>query len=337
MPQSPSPSPSPSRSQSPALPTLPGATPADGAACVYFDGACPLCSREIATYRGARGGDQLQWVDAAACEGAALGPALTREAALARLHVRLPDGRLISGARAFVAIWEQLPAFRALALLARIPGAVWVMEGAYRAFLRLRPLWRSALADTAPWAGWPAALRRELRTDHAGEAGAVMIYRGVLALARDAGLREFARHHLETEARHLSLIEAQVPRAGRSRLLPLWRLAGWLTGALPACLGPRAVYATIEAVEIFVDHHYAAQLDQIDALLPDTPAEARPALRALRALLADCQRDEQAHRDEARARQAHATLTGPARWLAAGWAAVVGTGSAGAVRVSRWL
>ena len=257
--------------------------------------------------------------------------------------MRLPDGRLLSGASAFVAIWQRLPAFRGLALLARIPGVLWVMEGLYRAFLRLRPLWRAAPVTAAQaeardrWQDWPLALRRELRTDHAGEAGAVMIYRGVLALARDAGLRAFAQHHLDTEARHLALIETRVPRAGRSRLLPLWRVAGWLTGALPACLGPRAVYATIEAVETFVDHHYAVQLTQIDTLLPTAPAATQASLVELRALLADCQRDEVAHRDDARARLGESPPRGAVAWLTAAWTTVVGAGSAGAVRVSRWI
>ena len=330
-------------------PQAPEAQPAD--ACVYFDGGCPLCAREIATYRSARGGDQLQWVDAAVCADPALGAALSREAALRRLHVRLPDGRLLSGASAFVAIWQRLPAFRGLALLARIPGVLWVMEGLYRAFLRLRPLWRAAPVTAAQaeardrWQSWPLALRRELRTDHAGEAGAVMIYRGVLALARDTardtahdtGLRAFAQHHLDTEARHLALIETLVPRAGRSRLLPLWRVAGWFTGALPACLGPRAVYATIEAVETFVDHHYAVQLAQIDRLLPTAPAAAQASLTELRALLADCQRDELAHRDDARARLGGSPSRGAVAWLTAAWTTVVAAGSAGAVRVSRWI
>jgi ubiquinone biosynthesis monooxygenase Coq7 len=102
----------------------------------------------------------------------------------------------------------------------------------------------ASLWPAQAWSTWPAALRRELRTDHAGEAGAVMIYRGVLAVARDATLREFARHHLDTEARHLALIEAVVPGAGRSRLLPLWRVAGWLTGALPACWRPSSIRTT---------------------------------------------------------------------------------------------
>ena len=184
---------------------------------------------------------------------------------------------------------------------------------------------------------WPAALKRELRTDHAGEAGAVMIYRGVLAVARDATLRAFAQHHLETESRHLALIEAVVPPSGRSRLLPLWRVAGWLTGAIPACFGPRTVYATIEAVETFVDTHYAAQLVQIDALAPDAAAPMRASLGELRALLAACQQDELVHRDDARTRRGAAARTGLPGALTAAWTWVVGAGSAGAVRVSRWV
>ena len=185
---------------------------------------------------------------------------------------------------------------------------------------------------------WAPALRRELRTDHAGEAGAVMIYRGVLAVAGDATLRAFAQHHLETESRHLALIEAVVPPSGRSRLLPLWRVAGWLTGAIPACFGPRAVYATIEAVETFVDVHYAAQLVLIDELLPAADAHTRVSLTELRTMIAACQQDELAHRDDARGRRRLAARP-PAIVAAASaaWCWVVGAGSAGAVRVSRWV
>jgi ubiquinone biosynthesis monooxygenase Coq7 len=185
--------------------------------------------------------------------------------------------------------------------------------------------------------GWPAALKRELRTDHSGEAGAVMIYRGVLAVARDDTLRAFAQHHLETESRHLALIEEVVPPSGRSRLLPLWRVAGWLTGALPACFGPRTVYATIESVETFVDTHYAAQLAQIDALAPGAEPPVQASLAELRALLAACREDELVHRDDARARRAAAPRAGLQAALTAGWTWVVGAGSAGAVRVSRWV
>jgi ubiquinone biosynthesis monooxygenase Coq7 len=144
----------------------------------------------------------------------------------------------------------------------------------------------------------PRTLIADLRTDHAGETGAVMIYRGILAATRDAALRHFAQHHLATEARHLAEIEPLLSRRQYSRLLPLWRVAGWLTGALPALLVPRAVYATIEAVETFVDRHYAEQIESIDR---QDPARTQLSLQSLRTLLETCRGDEVAHRDEAAA------------------------------------
>lgn len=166
----------------------------------------------------------------------------------------------------------------------------------------------------------PAWLVADLRSDQAGETGAVWIYRGVLAVSRDRRLRAFAERHLATERRHLGLIEACLPAADHSRLLPLWRVAGWLTGALPALIGPRAVYGTIAAVETFVDQHYQAQVDR----LTDQAAWA-----PLRELLDGCRRDEVDHRDEA------AALAGPPGRLMRAWCRLVGAGSALAVTVCR--
>jgi len=46
---------------------------------VYFDGACPLCRREIALYRRAAGEGRIDWVDASACAPPALGGDLARD------------------------------------------------------------------------------------------------------------------------------------------------------------------------------------------------------------------------------------------------------------------
>jgi 3-demethoxyubiquinol 3-hydroxylase len=177
---------------------------------------------------------------------------------------------------------------------------------------------------------WPAKLLADLRTDHAGETGAVMIYRGILAVSRDAAVRRFAQGHLATEAEHLAAIEPLLPPPQRSRLLPLWRGAGWLTGALPAMLGPRAVYATVQAVETFVDRHYREQIEAIDRL---DPGRASPPLQALRALLQSCRADEIGHRDEAALLLAGSAK--PASLLLRLWAASVGAGSRVAVKICR--
>lgn len=178
----------------------------------------------------------------------------------------------------------------------------------------------------------PATLIADLRTDHAGETGAVMIYRGILATTTDAGVRHFAQSHLATETRHLAEIEPLLTRRQCSRLLPIWRVAGWLTGALPALFGPRAVYATIEAVETFVDRHYAEQIESIDR---QDPGHTRASLQALRALLEGCRSDEVAHRDEAAALCAVGGRPAP-RALRV-WVGMVGNGSRVAVKICRWI
>jgi demethoxyubiquinone hydroxylase (CLK1/Coq7/Cat5 family) len=282
--------------------------PAD-ACTVYFDGACPLCRREIAHYRRAAGEAGIDWVDASACPPSALGGDLPRQAALSRLHVRLADGSLVAGAAAFAAIWARLPGYSWLAALAARRPVMAAMEIAYAAFLRLRPLWRRAEPAAAVL---PREVLGDLRTDHLAEAGAVQIHRGILALTDDADLRAFAARRLAIEHLHLRRVRRWLPSGERSWLLPLWRAAGWLTGAVAALIGPRAVLATVSAAERFVDRRYAAQIERLSA---------HPELSELRAALAACRSDEFARLD---ARQC---LRARSRLLGRGRAAVVGKGS----------
>jgi len=168
----------------------------------------------------------------------------------------------------------------------------------------------------------PPDMVPELRSDHAGETGAVWIYRGILLVSRDAGVRAFARRHLATERSHLEKMAWLLPWRQRSRLLPLWRIAGFMTGALPAVFGPRAVFGTIAAVETFVDLHYQHQIDTL---------ASRPRDAALRAVLLECQADECDHREEAVA-ALHGGAPGP---LLRTWCRLVGGGSAFAVELAR--
>ncbi|NJL08298.1 MAG: DUF393 domain-containing protein, partial [Methylacidiphilales bacterium] len=92
--------------------TSPPAPAAAPALTVYYDGSCPVCSREIAHYRRCEGADAIVWTDITKATGEALAPDLTRSAALARFHVRRADGSLVDGGRAFAEIWQALPRFR---------------------------------------------------------------------------------------------------------------------------------------------------------------------------------------------------------------------------------
>ena len=114
---------------------------------VLYDGACPLCRREIGIYRGLQPSAPVCFADVSDI-AQPLPPGTTREQLLARFHVRDADGRLLSGAQAFLALWDTLPGWRWLARVGRLPGAAWAMERAYRLFLHARPAlqrWASRL------------------------------------------------------------------------------------------------------------------------------------------------------------------------------------------------
>jgi 3-demethoxyubiquinol 3-hydroxylase len=315
--------------------TAPTTTPAaitGKALTVYFDGACPVCSKEIAYYQRQAGAQACEWIDASRCTELELGSDLTRDAALGRFHVRHPNGALISGMGGFAALWKVLPKTQWLGHFASFGPMPFLMDQAYRVFLAVRPLWRAPPTATSTW---PVHIVKELRSDHAGEVGAVQIYRGMLAVTRNAELRRFAEHHLATEQAHLTTIEKHLPRAHHSRLLSAWRVAGWLTGALPALFGARAAYATVAAVETFVNQHYASQIEWIDAhlqtagLLGRIDAAQTAQLLCLRADLERCRLDELQHRDEA-------LTAGIAQGLfISTWTALVSSGSASAVALAR--
>jgi predicted DCC family thiol-disulfide oxidoreductase YuxK len=102
---------------------------------VWYDGACPLCIREIALIRRLDRRRAIEFVDVAGEDAAC---PIDRAVLLARFHA-LEGGVLLSGAAAFAAMWRAVPLLRPLGLAARLPGALWLLERAYRGFLRVRP------------------------------------------------------------------------------------------------------------------------------------------------------------------------------------------------------
>jgi predicted DCC family thiol-disulfide oxidoreductase YuxK len=103
---------------------------------VWFDGACPLCRREIALMRRLDRAGRIAFLDVAG-EGAAC--PIDRAALLARFHAQERGRPIVSGAAAFAAMWRAVPMLKPLGTVALWPPALWAMEGAYRLFLRLRP------------------------------------------------------------------------------------------------------------------------------------------------------------------------------------------------------
>jgi len=105
---------------------------------VLYDGSCPICSREIEHYKQRDLQGAIKWCDVSS-------PVFTppaghsKEVLMRRFHIMRTDGSIVSGAAAFVYLWEQLPGWRVLAQLSRLPGALAAMEWGYDGFLRIRP------------------------------------------------------------------------------------------------------------------------------------------------------------------------------------------------------
>ena len=124
----------------------------------YFDGACPVCAREIAHWRrllaaapGQTATAQLMLHDISTGDlgrlGAEFGVGL--EEAMSRAHAIDDSGTLHTGVAAFVVAWAQLPRWRLLAALLRLPMAASIAEVAYGAWARARPVLRAHRPETA--------------------------------------------------------------------------------------------------------------------------------------------------------------------------------------------
>jgi predicted DCC family thiol-disulfide oxidoreductase YuxK len=105
---------------------------------VHFDGACPICRREISFYRRRRGAEKINWIDISK-EDAPLPGTLSPAAARARFHVKDTTGRLLSGGVAFAYLLTRFPSLRYAGLLATTRPFVWLLEPGYDLFLRVRP------------------------------------------------------------------------------------------------------------------------------------------------------------------------------------------------------
>ncbi len=114
-----------------------------------------------------------------------------------------------------------------------------------------------------------ARLAEMLRVDHAGEYGAVAIYRGQRAvfsgLAHKAETAAAIEEMEAGEEEHLKTFDRLLAeRKVRPTLLaPIWNAAGFGLGAATALMGEKAAMACTAAVEDVIEKHYA---DQIDAL-----------------------------------------------------------------------
>ena len=102
---------------------------------VWFDGGCPLCTREIALMRRLDRGRAIRFIDVAGPDSQC---PIDRKALLERFHAR-ENGVMLSGAAAFAAMWRAIPVLRPLGQLARHRLVLKLLEALYLQLLKVRP------------------------------------------------------------------------------------------------------------------------------------------------------------------------------------------------------
>lgn len=130
----------------------------------YYDGACPLCVREVRLLRRLDTRGRLRFVDIAAPGFDAASVGVSREALMDRIHGRLADGTLVEGVEVFRRLYAAV-GFGALVAPTRLPGVRQMLDLAYRWFAknRLRLTGRCA-GDACGLAAGPRSAQRAYRS-----------------------------------------------------------------------------------------------------------------------------------------------------------------------------
>ena len=106
---------------------------------VLYDGACPLCSREMALMKRLDRKRRLRFLDFSTSDydGAAIGIPVSELSAV--IHAQWEDGTVITGVEVFRAIWQAV-GLRLLAQISRLPVLDPLVRTAYDWFAKNR-LW----------------------------------------------------------------------------------------------------------------------------------------------------------------------------------------------------
>jgi predicted DCC family thiol-disulfide oxidoreductase YuxK len=107
---------------------------------VFYDGGCPVCSREIDHYRRMSSGDKLIFVDISDPDFDPKPYGRTLEEFMDEMHAMDADGCFYRGVDAFCALWQGLPVrfYGRIGEILGLPGIHLLARIGYRVFARLR-------------------------------------------------------------------------------------------------------------------------------------------------------------------------------------------------------
>jgi predicted DCC family thiol-disulfide oxidoreductase YuxK len=135
---------------------------------VFFDGDCPLCSREIALLRSLDRKQRIRFTDIAAPDFDAAACGKTQAELMNHIHGRLPDGRWRTGVEVFRELYSAV-GFGPVVAVSRWSGLRHLLDWGYERFAENRLRWTRRCSDGGCAVGpevqglearaWPALTR----------------------------------------------------------------------------------------------------------------------------------------------------------------------------------
>ena len=86
---------------------------------VYYNNSCKICKTEIDLYKKQKI-DEIEWVDITDGSPITKYTGKNSKALLRRLHVQ-ENGKIIGGAQAFLILWKNIPKYRFLYRILKLP------------------------------------------------------------------------------------------------------------------------------------------------------------------------------------------------------------------------
>lgn len=109
----------------------------DGTLTLFYDGACPLCLREVNFLRGRDRRGTIRFLDIAAPDFRAEDYGFTYAALMERIYARLPDGTTLTGVEVFRQLYARV-GFGWLVPLTRLFGIRHALDFAYEVWAKNR-------------------------------------------------------------------------------------------------------------------------------------------------------------------------------------------------------
>ena len=105
---------------------------------IFYDGACPVCRREIRFYKQRAGAAGFQWLDVNNLSEEFIPSGHSRDDLLRRFHVQHPTEGVVSGTTAFALLWQEMFGWSWLLRAVKLPVVRETCELGYTIFLFLR-------------------------------------------------------------------------------------------------------------------------------------------------------------------------------------------------------